>query len=544
MFVKKLTRQAVSEPDYPVARTRAGLLRGLVVDDTYIFRGVKYADAKRFRMPAPVKPWEGIRDAIVYGTACPEISTVMPNDNYNVPHVFYPQHEDCQYLNIWTRALDPGARMPVMVWLHGGGFSTGSGIEHFAYDGEELARLGGVVAVTLNHRLNALGYLDLSRYGDEYENSGNAGMADIVAALEWVRDNIASFGGDPDNVTIFGQSGGGGKVAALLQIPAADGLFHKAVIQSGMFPKDGRRKREDPVPAILDALGLTKDTAREIDTLPFWKIAQAVETLGPRAGMGFGPTQNDYYIGDAYDVGVSRHAKGVPVIIGNVLGEFANNFVRTVGDGRKAHWDEETRVAMVREAAGACADELMGAFRAAYPDHNVADAVFTDPMFRAGVLDYSLMRSREGACATYDYVFSLEMPVYGGTTPWHNAEIPYVFHNADYIEPSYIPGVTEYLQDIMCGAWTSFARTGKPQAAGMPEWHPFSCGDPRTMIFDRRVREVSGHDEQFLSILRREYPSFKLRSVDRGGPAGTFAGGPRTLEKFEQRVSPVPSYGE
>ena len=119
-----------------------------------------------------------------------------------------------------------------------------------------------------------------------------------------------------------------------------------------------------------------------------------------------------------------------------------------------------------------------------------------------------------------------------------------MFHNADYIEPSYIPGVTEYLQDIMCGAWTSFARTGKPQAAGMPEWHPFSCGDPRTMIFDRRVREVSGHDEQFLSILRREYPSFKLRSVDRGGPAGTFAGGPRTLEKFEQRVSPVPSYGE
>lgn len=145
-------------------------------------------------MPEPVEPWEGVRKAIVYGHVCPEVMTPIPHDQYTVPHYFYPQDEHCQYLNIWTQSLDKDAKRPVMVWLHGGGFATGSGIEHFAYDGENLSRQGDVV-VTLNHRLNVLGFLDLSGYGKEYQNSGNVGMADIVAALSWVQDNIHAFGG-------------------------------------------------------------------------------------------------------------------------------------------------------------------------------------------------------------------------------------------------------------------------------------------------------------------------------------------------------------
>lgn len=543
MFVKKLMKQVISEPDYPLVKTDAGLLRGLIVDGTYIFRGVKYADAKRFRMPTPVEKWDGIRDAIEYGTVCPEVSTVLPDDQYTVPHVFYPQHEDCQYLNVWTRELDPAAKKPVMVWLHGGGFATGSGIEHFAYDGENLAREGGVVVVTLNHRLNLLGFMDLREYGEEYRYSGICGMADIVAALDWVRRNIASFGGDPDNVTIFGQSGGGGKVAALLQIPAADGLFHRAVIQSGMFPRGGSRPQVNRAPEILASLGITKDNIHDVDTIPYWRLADAVEKLGPRAGMGFGPVADgEYYLGDAYQVGVCEHAKTVPVMIGNVLGEFCNNFVRTIGDGRKNTWSEETRVAMIREAAGENADGLIESFRAAYPGRNIADLLFIDPMFRSGVLDYSKMRAEAG-CVTYDYVFALEMPPYGGTLPWHNAEIPYVFRNADYIEPSYIPGVTEAVQKVVSTAWTSFARDGKPSAPDMPEWKPFTADEHNTMIFDETAYAVKAHDEEFISRLR-EAGALQLTRVVRGRPAVTFGGGPRTVEPFRQRENPIPDYGK
>ena len=187
MFIKKLTKQVICNPDEPVVSTPNGKLRGLIVDGTYIFRGIKYADARRFHMPTPVKAWEGVKEAIIYGPVCPEIQTVQPSDNYTVPHVFYPQDEDCQYLNIWTQSPDPERKRPVLVWLHGGGFATGSGIEHFAYDGENMSRFGDVVVVTLNHRLNVLGFLDLSGYGEEYRYSANAGMADIIEALRWVQ---------------------------------------------------------------------------------------------------------------------------------------------------------------------------------------------------------------------------------------------------------------------------------------------------------------------------------------------------------------------
>ena len=176
MFIKKLTKQVICNPEEPVVCTPNGKLRGLIVDGTYVFRGIKYCEARRFHLPEPAKSWEGVKEAIIYGPVCPEIQTVQPSDNYTVPHVFYPQDEDCQYLNIWTQSPDAGRKRPVLVWLHGGGFATGSGIEHFAYDGENMSRFGDVVVVTLNHRLNVLGFLDLSAYGEEYRYSANAGM--------------------------------------------------------------------------------------------------------------------------------------------------------------------------------------------------------------------------------------------------------------------------------------------------------------------------------------------------------------------------------
>ena len=180
MFIKKLHQQVICNHHEPIAHTPLGQLRGVKTEDAYIFRGIRYAHARRFRMPEPEAAWEGVKDAIIYGFVCPEIITPVPHDQFTVPHVFYPQHEDCQYLNIWTQSLDVHAKRPVMVWLHGGGYATGSGIEHYAYDGEELSKAQNVVVVSFNHRLNVLGYLDLSAYGEEYALSGNVGMADIV----------------------------------------------------------------------------------------------------------------------------------------------------------------------------------------------------------------------------------------------------------------------------------------------------------------------------------------------------------------------------
>lgn len=413
-------------------------------------------------MPEPVEPWEGVRKAIVYGHVCPEVMTPIPHDQYTVPHYFYPQDEHCQYLNIWTQSLDKDAKRPVMVWLHGGGFATGSGIEHFAYDGENLSRQGDVV-VTLNHRLNVLGFLDLSGYGKEYQNSGNVGMADIVAALSWVQDNIHAFGGDADNVTIFGQSGGGAKAATLLQMPAADGLFHKAVIQSGVtrpFPDYNKMQSGKDTEQILSYLGITAGRIKEME-----------------------------------------HAKQIPVIVGSVLGEFTNNFNYHLDDGRKNQWDMQKRRRLIQERLGEDAERAIIAFQKAYPNKNIVDLLFVDTMFRIGALEYADIRAEQGCADTYNYSFNLEFPLYGGTLPWHNAEIPYVFHNADYIEPSYIPGVTEWLQDIMCNARVSFAASGKPAAKEMPGWEPYTKECPATMMFDREIEVMYKKDQELMQVL-------------------------------------------
>ena len=529
MYIRELKNQVTLDYGVAEVETEKGWLRGVLSDGTYVFRGIQYAKAKRFHMPEPVEPWEGVKEAIVYGYACPEIKTVMPHDNYTVPHYFSPQYEQCQYLNVWTGSLDSGAKKPVMVWLHGGGFSTGSGVEHFAYDGENMSKFGDVVVVTINHRLNILGYLDLSAYGEEYKYSGNAGMADIVAALQWIHDNIAAFGGDPENVTLFGQSGGGGKVAALLQIPAADGLFQKAVIQSGVMknssetPQADERKR---AAVLLDKLGISPENVHEIETVSYDALAHAVLELGPGMDMRWGPVADgDYYAGSIFTKGPREHAKKVPVIVGSVFGEFTTNFNYELDDGRKNQWPEEKREDIVRSVMGNDADEMIKLFKESYPDKNIVDVLFMDALFRRGALDYAAARAEAGCTDTYNYLYALESPVYGGTLPWHNAEIPYVFHNAQYLEPSYEQGVTEKLQDIVCGAWTSFARTGSPVIPELSKWEKFTKDAHNTMIFDRELRYTNGHDEELVNHLAMVQR--KMKSKDRGAGVIKIGGGPK-----------------
>lgn len=525
MFPKKLTRQVICDMDNPVVETKAGKVRGLIVEDTYIFRGIRYAQAKRFQMPEKVTPWEGTKEAIVFGPVCCEISTPIAHDAYNVPHFYYPQDENCQYLNVWTQATDKSKKRPVMVWIHGGGFSTGSSVELYAYDGEELSRYGDVVVVSLNHRLNVLGFLDLSGYGAEYKYSGNVGMADIVAALEWIKENIAAFGGDPDNVTIMGQSGGGGKVSTLLQMPSADGLYHRAVIQSGIGSNFSNRSQDEAkakADKILARLGISKDNIGDIESVPYYKLARAAEAEG--GAMSWGPVYDgEYYLGEPRISGFRKETEKIPLMIGTCLGEFTQNFNNVYAEGSKNDWPEDQVAAIMKRVYGDNADKVAAAFKKAYPKRRPVDALFVDKMFRKGSYDYAILRAKGSPENTYMFMFNLEMPFNGGTLPWHNAEEAYMFHNAEYLEASYIPGVSEWLQDVMTGAWVAFAEKGDPNHVKMPYWTPVTPEGGEAMIFDEKCEMLPCHDAELMAAI----PDKPMGIGNDRSPKRVLGGGPR-----------------
>ena len=227
----------ITGKDIAIVQTESGKVKGYVHNGIYTYKGIPYAKAERFMAPAKPATWANTRSSLTYGPVCPIDATTSVNDEFEFPfdHNWGYANENCLSLNVWTTKINDGKKRPVMVWLHGGGFTAGSSIELPSYDGENLSRKGDVVVVSVNHRLNVLGFLDLSAYGDKYKSSPNAGLLDLVAALQWVKQNIAQFGGDPGNVTIFGQSGGGGKVTCLMNAPSAGSLFHKAIVESGSY---------------------------------------------------------------------------------------------------------------------------------------------------------------------------------------------------------------------------------------------------------------------------------------------------------------------
>lgn len=507
MYMHQLKRQVVCTYDDPVVETKYGKLRGMQVDGTYIFRGVKYADAKRFHMPEEVTAWAGNKEALAFGPVCSEINTPVPHDESYVPHFFYPQSEHCQYLNIWTQSTDRNAKKPVMVWLHGGGWFAGSSLEIFSYDGENLSQFGDVVVVSLNHRLNVLGFLNLSQYSEEYANSANLGLADLVAALRWIRDNIEGFGGDPGNVTIFGQSGGGSKVVSLMQTPEADGLFHKAIMQSGgnmaMDIDEASTARFAEI--TLDYLKLSPANVRAIEDVHFYDLAEAAgkaiwtinRERSPR--FDFGPlADGKYFFGHPFSAGFRPESSRIPMLMGSVLGEFSHNYDRRLGEGSKNEWSEATKLEIMRSQFGQETDALLALFQKAYPDRNTADLLFMDHSKRRGFRKLSMQRAACNGAPVYNWLFNLESPFFNGTVAWHNAEEPYVFHNAEYIETAYIPGVSEKLQDRMSGAWVSFARTGNPNHDGLPDWPAVMPHSVPTMIFDRECTMRVDHDRELI----------------------------------------------
>lgn len=504
-----MAKSFVCSSTEPIVKTRAGKVRGFILDGTYTFHGIKYADAKRYQMPTEVEPFEGVYDATSYGFVSPMMERETARGEIMVPHRYWPKDENCQYLNIWTQSTDPEAKKPVMVWLHGGGFSAGSSIEQICYDGENLSKFGDVVVVTVNHRLNILGYLDLSPYGEKYKNSGNAGNGDLVAALKWIQENILQFGGDPGNVTIFGQSGGGAKVASLMQTPDADGLFHKGIMMSGIADGIMASESTDSRPlidAMLKELGLTAGDIAQFETLPYEVLVEAYQKVVPQRGSGGyagnAPIPDDFYLGDARKIGFTEHAKTIPLLVGTVLAEF--------GAGAKVpnkhRLSDAEKMAYLREEFGEAAEAIAREFAACYPEKSVTDALFLDSFSRGPTKDFIRKKAAAGGAPVYNYLFTFEFPVDDGKAAWHCSDLPFVFHNTDKVAVCNVPGVSDLLEDRMAAAWVNFAKYGAPSCPSLPEWPACTEDDIATMIFDRKCEVRHNFDDVLYQVFTPHAP--------------------------------------
>ncbi len=488
-----------------VVDTDKGKVRGYFYDDMYIFKGIPYARAKRFHAPEPLEPWEGVFQATSYGCVCPLLDLPKPGGELMVPHRYWVMDEDCQNRNIWSPGLD-GEKRPVMVWLHGGGFFAGSAIEQAAYEGENMCKQGQVVVVSVNHRLNILGYCDLSPFGEEYANSGNAGTDDLVAALKWIHENIESFGGDPWNVTVFGQSGGGAKVTTLLQTPAADGLFARGINMSGVIGgalADCTGSGEKLVRAMMEEL--KAEDVKALETVPYDALAAAynkVKLALEQAGeyVGGAPYRNAFYAGEPVANGFRRETEHIPLMVGSVFGEFGS-FAPT--PYRKAEMSYEEGAAYVeREVGKEESGELLELFRKTYPERNPVDIMTMDFLFRGPEIDY--IRARANCSGgVWSYLFNLDMNFDGGRTPWHCADIPYFFHNTELAPYTQEAGVTERVEKLIFDSVMTFARTGNPQNPEAPDWPASTPETEYTLVIDRESRVRENFDHELIPVLEK-----------------------------------------
>jgi len=504
-----------------MTETTCGKVAGFVDRGVFVFKGIPYgADTSgngRFRRPDPPKSWSGTRSCRAFGPQSPYAPrAIWDNDEegFLFQWDFGRNSEDCLRLNIWTPALD-GKKRPVMFWIHGGGFSVGSGNELRMFDGVNMATHGDVVLITINHRLNVLGYLNLAAYGDEYAESANAGMLDIVQALGWVRDNIGNFGGDPGNVTIFGQSGGGGKVCTLMAMPSAQGLFHKAIVESGAMLTVGNEESSRALAAaVLQKLGLDASQVGKLHELPFHQLDSAVSSvvppINPSARLDFRNLGSRIGLAPVVDGRVVSHqpfeptapaaANAIPLLLGSTLNEFTNGInhpdvFEMTGEQMK------TRVETLLPGHGG---ELISSYRELYPNANPFQlwSIIATTGVRSSTLLLAERKSVQSA-PVYCYQFAWQTPVLDGRPmAYHCSEMPFVFDNPDLCEHMTGGGEAAHvLATRVSTAWINFARSGDPNHAGIPYWKRFNASDKTTMIFDDYCKAKDNMDTTQLQIV-------------------------------------------
>jgi para-nitrobenzyl esterase len=479
-----------------IVKTSNGSIRGRVDDrGLYVFKGVRYGAPPvgdlRFKPPRKPEPWTNVADAFQYGARAIQASG-GPSAESGSPGM----SEDCLFLNIWTPGIDSKKR-PVMVWLHGGGFSSGSGGDAIT-EGGNLARKGDVVVVSINHRLNVFGYLQLSKeWGPEYASSGQAGMLDIVLSLEWVRDNIARFGGNPGNVTIFGESGGARKVPMLMAMPPAKGLFHKAIIQSGSgldAPSSAEAialGRE-----LLKKLGIAEGNREALKRASTKAIFDAQPALPPAASpagqltmpiSGFVPCVDGIalprkpFTPDAPPISAK-----IPVLIGSNKDEMT---IFRARDPKFGASTDEDFMAYMRNQLSGKAESMTHALRSAFPDYSPSHLITVMETLKGYWIATVLQAERkaaQNAAPVYVYLLAWETPVDNGRLRAHHAlDLPLVFNNIETSRSMVGPGPDpQKVADQMSAAWIAFAQSGNPNVKGLPQWNPYDLKNRATMIFN------------------------------------------------------------
>ena len=513
-----------STPRTAVAKTQYGKVRGFVDGGVYTFKGVPYgqttAGENRWLPAMAPAPWKDEYPALIYGGNCPQTL----HDWTGIEQTFIQdwddgyQSEDMLKLNIWTPSLS-GSR-PVMFYIHGGGFSFGSSYELPSHEGAQMARHHDVVQVSVNHRLNVLGFFDASEIGGSpYEDSVNVGMTDLVAALNWVRENISNFGGDPNNVMIYGQSGGGSKVTTLMGMPAAVGLFHRASVQSGGGGNIPTKEQQREVARqLMKDLGLPSNDIVSLQKMEWSRLVAAGDAAaakinpamhGPRSFFS-GPSRvgwvpcldgKNINLRSFYDAAPDV-SKNVPMLIGSVSEE--GNHMLT--NPTEAEWRAELTEVYGGEKANAIVDTL----KAEYPEKKIQTLAFMCPShfglntlsMRNNVVKMAKLKHEQNAAPAYTYYFTWQTPILDAIPgAWHTAELQFCFDNTKRCEQG--TGNTPEAQALarkMATAWSNFARTGNPSQPGV-NWEPTDPDTNKTLIWDNDIRMQNDPESKARKIL-------------------------------------------
>ena len=509
--------------DYAITQTQYGKVQGYILDDVYTYLGIPYgaptAGPNRFMPPQEPECWEGIRPAMFYGNDAPQAHENKWKNNsstFTGLWNYYDYSEDCLNLNVWTPAPDAKKR-PVLVWMHGGGFAAGNSIEQDGYHGANLARSGDIVFVSVNHRLNVFGFSDLSAAGSAFAQSGNVGVLDLVAALQWVHNNIANFGGDPGNVTIMGQSGGGAKVCDVMAMPSSKGLVHKGVALSGNAVTASDPEASKALgAAILKTVGGDVKKLQNMPWEEYYALANKVAAEVGVGGMmgGFAPISDGEVLPKDFFADPNAASAQIPLMLCTTSSEFSLSKENPVLEAISF----EDAVKMVKENFGQPkAEEIMKALQTAFPDKKPIEFINMIVASRANVLATADAKYAQGGAPVYLAWFDYNAPLFGGRIrAFHCSDISYWFKNTDLMVTHTGGGAEPRgVSDQMSAALLAFMRTGNPNCSAIPQWNAYNPEEAATMIFDVKSEARNHPDREALSLM----VPFNMWAMMRPAPA-------------------------